>query len=342
MRKITIVGAGGWGTALAILLGKKGFDVTLWARREDFCLELQKNRENIKYLPGVLIPANVKFTSDIKDAVEGAELVTIVTPSMVMRETIKKIKPYLTNKTVVVSAAKGFEQDTLLRMSEVMQDVLGTEHPIAVLTGPNHAEEVGRDIPTATVVAAHKRVIAEFVQEIFMSPKFRVYTNPDVIGAELAGSLKNIIALAAGITDGLGYGDNSKSALITRGLTEIARLGSAMGADVLTFAGLAGVGDLIATCTSKHSRNWNCGFKLGKGKNLEEILKESNKVVEGVRTTLITKDLAEKYGIEMPITTQLYKVLYENKDPRTAVVDLMLRGKTFEMEEVVINEKIEW
>lgn len=342
MRKVTVVGAGGWGTALANVLAKKGNNVTLWARREEFCKELTKTRENVKYLPGVLIPANVKFTSDIEEAVEGAEIVTIVTPSVAMRETVTSIKPFIGKETVVVSASKGFEQETLLRMSEVMQHVLGKEHPIAVLTGPNHAEEVGRDIPTATVVAAHKRSIAEYVQDIYMSPKFRVYTNPDVTGAELAGALKNIIALGAGITDGLGYGDNSKSALITRGLTEMGRLGSAIGADVLTFAGLAGVGDLIATCTSQHSRNWNCGYELGKGKSLEEILKGSNKVVEGVRTTLVTKSLAEKHSVEMPITSELYKVLYENKDPKEAVVDLMLRGKTKEMEEVVIHERTDW
>ncbi|SES67251.1 NAD(P)H-dependent glycerol-3-phosphate dehydrogenase [Anaerobranca gottschalkii] len=342
MEKVTVLGAGGWGTALANVLAKKGFSVYLWVRRRELCEELTKIRENIKYLPGVLIPANVYFTTDLEEAVKDTNLVTVATPSSVMREMIKGISPYITPKTPVVSAAKGFEKGTLLRMSEIIKEELGKEHPVAVLSGPNHAEEVGRDIPTATVVASDKRVIAEYVQDIYMTPKFRVYTNPDVVGVEIGGALKNIIALGAGITDGLGYGDNSKAALLTRGLTEIARLGTAMGADTMTFAGLAGVGDLVATCTSKHSRNWNCGYQLGKGKTLETILNETNKVVEGVKAAEVVQALANRYNIEMPISREIYKVLYENKDPKEAVVDLMLRSKTNEMEEVVIRDRDNW
>ncbi|SHJ91628.1 glycerol 3-phosphate dehydrogenase (NAD(P)+) [Anaerobranca californiensis DSM 14826] len=342
MKKVTVLGAGGWGTALANVLGKKGFTVYLWVRRRELCEELIKFRENIKYLPGVLITANVHCTTDLEEAVKDTNLVTVATPSSVMREMIKKISPYITPKTPVVSAAKGFEKTTLLRMSQIIKEELGEEHPVAVLSGPNHAEEVGRDIPTATVVASEKRAIAEYVQDIYMSPKFRVYTNPDVVGVEIGGALKNIIALGAGITDGLGYGDNSKAALLTRGLTEIARLGTAMGGDTMTFAGLAGVGDLVATCTSKHSRNWNCGYQLGKGKTLETILKETNKVVEGVKAAEVVQALADKYDIEMPISREIYKVLYENKDPKEAVVDLMLRSKTHEMEEVVIRSRDNW
>lgn len=342
MRKMTIIGAGGWGTALANVLAKKGFSVTLWARRKETCDNLYKTRENVNYLPGVIIPANVHFTNDFEEAVTDSELVLMATPSMVMRDIIKKIKPFITNNTVVVSASKGFEQSTLLRMSEVIAEELGEEHPIAVLSGPNHAEEVGKDLPTATVVASKKKSTAEFVQDVFMSPKLRVYINPDIIGVEVGGALKNIIALGAGISDGLKFGDNTKSALLTRGLTEIARLGVAMGADTHTFAGLAGLGDLIATCTSQHSRNWRCGNQIGQGKKLKEILEGSNMVVEGVRTTEAVQELSKKYNIQMPISEELYKVLFEEKDAKTAVIDLMLRGKTHETEEVVRTERENW
>ena len=342
MRKMTIIGAGGWGTALANILAKKGFAVTMWARRKEFCDQLTITRENVQYLPGVLIPSNVHFTNDYEEAVKNSELILIATPSKVMRETIKSIKPYINQNTVVVSASKGLEQSTLLRMSEVIAQELGSEHPIAILSGPNHAEEVGRDLPSATVVASQKKKTAEFVQDAFMSPKFRVYTNPDVIGVEVGGALKNIIALGAGISDGLKFGDNSKSALLTRGLTEIARIGTAMGADTLTFAGLAGVGDLIATCTSQHSRNWRCGNQIGQGKSLKEILDNSKMVVEGVRTTEVVHSLAKKYNIEMPISNQIYEVLFKEKDPKTAVIDLMLRGKTNETEEFVMNQRANW
>ncbi len=342
MRKVTIIGAGGWGTALANVLAKKGFDVHLWARRQELCDQLNTTRENVQYLPGVLIPSNVVFTNHIEEAVLNSELVLLATPSMVIRDTIKEVAPFLGEKTVVVSAIKGLEETTLYRMSQVIADELPKGHPIAVLSGPNHAEEVGRDVPTATVVSSEKRATAEFVQEIFMSPKFRVYTNPDIIGVELGGALKNIIALAAGITDGLKFGDNSKAALLTRGLTEIARLGTAMGADSLTFSGLAGVGDLIATCTSQHSRNWRCGYQLGQGQKLDDILRSSKMVVEGVRATAVAQALSDKYEVEMPISTQLYEVLFNNKDPKTAVIELMLRGKTNEMEEVVIRDRDNW
>ncbi|WP_350342456.1 NAD(P)H-dependent glycerol-3-phosphate dehydrogenase [Proteinivorax tanatarense] len=342
MRKISILGAGGWGTALATSFAKNGRKVSLWTRTEESAKNLNKVRENIKYLPGAIIPANVEITSSIDKCIAESEIVVIVTPSSAVRVICEKIKNTIPKETIIVTASKGFEQNSLLRMSEVIQDVLGENHPVAVLSGPNHAEEVGKDIPTATVVAAKQKEVAEAVQDAFMGPKLRVYTNPDVVGVETGGALKNIIALGAGISDGLEFGDNTKSALLTRGLTEIARLGVAMGGEKMTFAGLSGIGDLVATCTSQHSRNWRAGNLLGQGKSLEEILSETNMVVEGVKTAKSVNHLAEKYGVEMPISKQIYKVLFEDKDPKEAVTDLMLRGKTKEIEEVVMPQDGNW
>jgi glycerol-3-phosphate dehydrogenase (NAD(P)+) len=334
-KQIAVIGAGGWGTAIALVLAKKGHKIRLWARRQDFCEHLNKTRENTSYLPGVLLPANIMFTSSMEEAVTDSDVVVTATPAKAVRDTATAYKPYLGSAAIVVSLSKGFEQDTYLRSSEVICQVTGKRDQVVVLSGPNHAEEVARDIPTATVIAGYNKEIAEEAQEVFMTPKLRVYTNPDIIGVEVAGALKNIIALAAGVCDGLGYGDNTKAALMTRGIAEIARLGIKMGADSLTFAGLAGIGDLIATCTSKHSRNWRTGFALGKGESLDHILERTGMVVEGVATTDTASKLAQRLGVTMPITDALRAVIFDGKSPHLAVTDLMLRGKTNELEEIV-------
>ena len=338
-KHIAVIGAGGWGTAIALVLAKKGHKIKLWSRRQDFCDHLYKTRENTSYLPGVLLPANILFTSSMQDAVTGSDVVVTATPAKAVRDTAMAFKPYLGAKAIIVSLSKGFEAKTFLRSSEVIYQVTGNQGQVVVLSGPNHAEEVARDIPTATVTAGYNPAVTEEVQEIFMTPKFRVYTNPDVIGVEVAGALKNIIALAAGVCDGLGYGDNTKAALMTRGIAEIARLGIRMGADTLTFAGLAGIGDLIATCTSKHSRNWRTGYALGQGESLEQILERTGMVVEGVATTDAASRLAQQLGITMPITNALREVIFEGKSPHLAVTDLMLRGKTNELEEIVSQQQ---
>jgi len=331
-KQIAVVGAGGWGTAVALVLAKKGHAVTLWARREEFCEHLRQTRENTAYLPGILLPANLHISNSLEEAVTEKDVVVTATPTKAVRETVCLYKPYLNKETIIVSLSKGFEKNTFLRSSQVIAQEVSSSKNVAVISGPNHAEEVARDIPTTTVAAAENIHVAEQVQEIFMTPKFRVYTNQDVIGVEVAGALKNIIALGAGICDGLGYGDNTKAALMTRGITEIARLGMEMGAQGQTFAGLAGIGDLIATCTSKHSRNWRTGYALGKGESLEEILQRTGMVVEGVATTDTAARLAEQFGVTMPITKALRDVLFHGKSPHLAVTDLMLRSKVNELE----------
>ncbi|QEK11976.1 NAD(P)H-dependent glycerol-3-phosphate dehydrogenase [Crassaminicella thermophila] len=338
---ICVIGAGSWGTALAISLSKKGHNVRLWMRNEEQLLQMKKSRENIKYLPGVILPDNIKLFHNILHAVKDADIILLTISSQAVRETIKKFKEAVHDKQIIVNAAKGLENNTLLRISEVVKEEL-SQNAFAVLSGPSHAEEVCRDMPTTLVVASDSKSIAEYIQDVFISPKLRVYTNPDVIGVELGGSLKNVIALGAGISDGLGFGDNAKAALMTRGIAEIARLGQAMGADINTFAGLTGIGDLIVTCTSMHSRNRRCGIEIGKGKKLEEAVKSIGMVVEGVVTTEVAYKLSMKYGVEMPITTEIYNILYKNSDAREAVVNLMMRSKTHEIEEVVINKKFNW
>lgn len=342
--KVAVIGAGSWGTALAGLLGENGHEVVLWARSNRLAEELNRTRENTAYLPGVLLPASVVVTSDLKQAVAGARFIFVVTPSHAVRETAAALnKTSLAGGSIIVSAAKGLELSTFKRMSEVIAEELpACAESIAVLSGPNHAEEVGRRHPTASVVAATSQEVAELVQDLLMNPFFRVYTNPDVIGVELGGALKNIIALGAGIAEGLGFGDNAKAALMTRGLAEIARLGMAMGAKPLTFAGLAGIGDLMVTCTSRHSRNRRAGIMVAQGKSVQQIQAETNMVVEGIRSTLAAYKLAQRYGIVMPITEQTYRILYEGKSPRDAVLELMTRGKTHEIEEVAISHGILW
>lgn len=335
--KIAVIGAGSWGTALAVLLAEKQFSVNLWTRFPDEVKQLVHNRENTDFLPGIHLPDNIVPTCDFQEAVAEAEIVFVVIPSHAVRGVIRNMVPYLNEKHIIVSAAKGIENGSLLCMTQVIKSELpqSLERNVGALSGPNLAKEVSIKLPTTTAIAFDYLPHAQRVQEILMSPYFRVYTNPDVRGVELGGALKNIIALAAGITDGLGFGDNTKAALMTRGLAEISRLGIALGAQPLTFAGLAGVGDLIATCSSPFSRNHRAGIGLGQGKTLDQVLSETNMVVEGVKTTAAARDLGKKNHVEMPITNQLYKVLYEDKPAKEAVLDLMLREAKEEMKEII-------
>lgn len=337
--KIAVIGAGSWGTALAVHLAKNGHSVALWVRNAQKCARLKTARENLQYLPGVLIPESVNITNSLTDTLAEATLVLVSVASQGVRDVARAMRPLLPARTILVSAVKGIEPETFLTVTGVLKEELpeSFHERICVLSGPSHAEEVSRDIPTAVVAASPSRFVAETVQDICMGPKFRVYTNPDVMGVELGGALKNIIALGAGISDGLGFGDNTKAALMTRGIVEITRLGVAMGAETRTFAGLSGVGDLIVTCTSMHSRNRRAGILIGQGKKLAEALQAVGMAVEGVRTTRAAYHLAKKMGVEMPITNEIYRVLFEEKDPKEAVVDLMLRMKTHEIEEVALN-----
>lgn len=335
---IAVIGAGSWGTALAAVLGQKHTTVKLWVRSPELSQQIQVTRENAIYLPGCKLPHSVTITHSLEAAAAGASLIVLVTPSHAIRQIVANIAPYITPETILVNAAKGLELTSVKRLSEIVAEELpAISEKIAVLSGPNHAEEVALRYPTATVAAAKSRKIAEYVQDTFMLPYFRVYTNPDIIGVELAGALKNIIALGAGISDGLGFGDNAKAALMTRGLAEITRLGMAMGANPLTFAGLAGIGDLIATCTSVHSRNRRAGLMLATGKSVDEIQAETSMVVEGIRATKAAYQLSAKYAVDMPITNQIYQVLYQKKSPKDAVLELMTRGRTRDVEEVALT-----
>lgn len=341
MYNISIIGAGSWGTAIAILLAKKGCNVKQWVRRQELCLQIRETKENLTYLPGVVLPNNIDVSSDLEYCCKDREILVIATPSHAVRETVQKMKPYVAKEQIIVNLAKGIENETLMRMSQIIEEIL-PDNPVAVLSGPCHAEEVARDIPTAIVSSAKERWIAERVQDVFMTPKFRVYTNPDIVGVELGGALKNIIALGAGVIDGLGFGDNTKAALMTRGIVEISRLGESLGANTLTFAGLSGIGDLIVTCTSMHSRNRKAGIAIGEGKSLEEILGGTSMVVEGVRTTKAAYDLACKMGVEMPITEEIYNLLYKKEDVKNSVINLMMRAKTHEAEDIAEIVGYKW
>ncbi len=320
-KKIAILGAGSWGCVLGVHLFKKGHEVRLWDIAPQVEL-LREKRECLK-IPGLVISPEIEITSRLEEALGGAQIVVLVLPSQVVRETVLRMKG-LSLPSIVVSASKGIEKETLMTMSEVILDVLG-ERGTVVLSGPSHAEEVCRCVPTTIVASSSDEKKMKEIQQVFMTETLRVYTNPDVLGVELGGALKNIIAIAAGISDGLGFGDNTKAALLTRGLAEITRLGVAKGAKPRTFAGLSGMGDLITTCISRYSRNRNLGEAIGQGKSLEETLQNIGMVVEGVPTTKSAHDLAEKYKVEMPITGEIYQVLFEAKDPYRAVTDLMLR-----------------
>ena len=327
--KIAVVGSGAWGTALAIRLCKNGHDVTLWTFEKDLVPQMEEERINIR-LPGAVLPEEMKISTDYA-CVSGCEMVVIATPSFPIRGVCRGIAPYLSENAVLVSVTKGIESGSMLRMSEVVEQECG--RPVVVLCGPSHAEEVALDIPTGLLAAHPDKVLAEMVQSAFMSDTLRIYTSPDAVGAELGAALKNVIALCAGVTDGLGFGDNTKAMLMTRGLTEMARLGVAMGANKDTFAGLTGVGDLIVTCTSMHSRNRRAGILIGQGKSVEEAMKEVGAVVEGYYAAESAYALSQKMGVDMPITEVAYRVLYEGMDAAEAVKMLLQRRKKAESED---------
>ena len=323
---ISVIGSGGWGTAVAVMLAKKGYNIKLWSWVQEETDRLNHDRENKEFLPGIAFPDNILCTHDVKLCCEDADLIITAAPSPATRSTAKTLAPYIRSGQRMVNISKGLEHDTLKRLSEVYEEEI-PQADISVMSGPSHAEEVARSLPTTNVVASKDVKTAEYIQDILMGENFRIYTSTDIKGVELGGALKNVIALCAGISDGLGYGDNTKAALMTRGLAEIARLGVAMGANPATFMGLSGVGDLIVTCTSMHSRNRRAGILLGQGKSLEETLKEVHMVVEGVNTARAAYDLSKKYHIEMPIVEEANKILFEGKNAREAVLSLMTREK---------------
>jgi len=331
--RVAVLGAGSWGTALALLLYANGHEVSLWEFREEAAHKLDRIRENIEFLPGVAIPKVIVITHLLEEIVQDKDLLVMAVPSHVVRAVGEQLPPFEPRTApVIVNVAKGIENETLLRMSQVLEQTLRGVPPenIATLSGPSHAEEVSRQIPTAIVAASNSMRTAEYIQEVFINNYFRVYRSQDLVGVELGGSLKNIIALAAGICDGAGFGDNTKAALQPRGLVEMVRLGVKMGADRMTFAGLSGMGDLIVTCMSRHSRNRYMGEQIGKGRTLEDVLKEMVMVAEGVKTTRSAYHLSQKYQIEMPITEQVYKILFENQNPKEALYELMLRDPKVE------------
>ena len=331
--KAAVVGSGAWGTALAIRLCKNGHDVTMWTFEKELIPQMENERLNIR-LPGAVLPQELKISSDYA-CVQGCKLVVIASPSFPIRSVCRGVAPYLDEDAVMVSVTKGIEKDTLLRMSEVVEQE--TNRPVVVLTGPSHAEEVALDVPTGCLAASGNKELAELVQDAFMSDMFRIYTSPDAAGAELGAALKNVIALCAGVTDGLGCGDNTKAMLMTRGLTEMARLGISMGASKDTFAGLAGVGDLIVTCTSMHSRNRRAGILIGQGKSVDEAMKEVGAVVEGYYAAESAYQLGKRQGVDMPITTAAYQVLYEGRSAAEAVKELLSRRKKAEQEDAGWN-----
>ena len=329
MAKVSVLGAGSWGTALSLLLCKNGHEVTLWSALEDEVRMLCEKREHESKLPGVRLPEDMKITADLEDSLQDPDVAVLAVPSPFTRSTSHRMAPFVKKGQIIVNVAKGVEEHTLMTLSEIISEEI-PQADVCVLSGPSHAEEVGKGLPTTCVVSAEKRETAEYLQGIFMSPVFRVYTTPDILGVELGGALKNVIALAAGTADGLGYGDNTKAALITRGIAEISRLGTKMGARAETFYGLSGIGDLIVTCASVHSRNRKAGYLMGKGYTMQEAMDEVKMVVEGVYSARAAKSLAEKYQVEMPIIEEVNKVLFEDKPAADAVRDLMLRDKKVE------------
>ena len=324
-----MLGAGSWGTALSLLLCKNGHEVTLWSALEDEVRMLCEKREHESKLPGVRLPEDMKITADLEDSLQDPDVAVLAVPSPFTRSTAHRMAPFVKKGQIIVNVAKGVEEHTLMTLSEIISEEI-PQADVCVLSGPSHAEEVGKGLPTTCVVSAEKRETAEYLQGIFMSPVFRVYTTPDILGVELGGALKNVIALAAGTADGLGYGDNTKAALITRGIAEISRLGTKMGARAETFYGLSGIGDLVVTCASVHSRNRKAGYLMGKGYTMQEAMDEVKMVVEGVYSARAAKSLAEKYQVEMPIIEEVNKVLFEDKPAADAVRDLMLRDKKVE------------
>lgn len=324
MAKVGVLGAGSWGTALSVLLSDNGHQVTVWSIDEKEVRMLNEKREHELKLPGVKLPDDMTVTGDLEPAVKGKDFLVLAVPSPFTRSTARKMAPYVADGQIIVDVAKGIEESTLMTLSQQIEQEI-PQADVAVLSGPSHAEEVGRRLPTTCVVGAKTKKTAEYLQSMFISPVFRVYTSPDILGIELGGSLKNVIALAAGIADGLGYGDNTKAALITRGIAEIARLGVKMGGKIETFTGLTGIGDLIVTCASVHSRNRKAGYLIGKGMSMQEAMDEVKMVVEGVYSAKAAAKLAEKYNVPMPIVKEVNAVLFEGKSPAEAVNDLMQR-----------------
>ena len=329
MAKTAVIGAGSWGTALARVLSLNGHDVTVWSIIEDEVNMLKENKEHLTKLPGVKLPESIVYTTDLEAAVKDKDLIVLATPSTFIRSTAKSMSPYIKEGQLIVNVAKGIEESTLMIMTDIIeQEIPGCES--AVLSGPSHAEEVGRGMATALVAGAKKKETAEYIQNLFMCDYIRVYTSPDMLGIELGGALKNVIALAAGIADGYGCGDNTKAALITRGIAEITRLGVAMGGKKESFSGLTGIGDLIVTCASMHSRNRRAGILMGQGKSMKEAMDEVKMVVEGVYSAKAAKALAEKYDISMPIVTEVNHILFDDKSAGEVIKDLMFRDKRSE------------
>jgi len=322
--RITVAGDGAWGTALAMLLCDNGYDVTLWGAFPEYIETLRERRENVKFLPGVRLPHELHLTGDMAEAASEAELIVMAAPAQFVRSVAERLRPHYRRGVPILSVAKGIEDKTHLRPTEVLREVLGRA-PMLVLSGPSHAEEVARRMPTSVSIACRNSDLAVRVQEMFTTEYFRPYTTDDLVGVELGGALKNIIGVAAGISDGLGFGDNAKSALITRGLAEITRLGAALGARRSTFYGLSGIGDLITTCISPHGRNHRCGVAIGRGQTLEVFLASTEQVIEGVWTCRAVRKLARDHNVEMPICEQVYQVLFRHKSPGRAVQDLMMR-----------------
>ena len=335
MANVGVLGAGSWGTALSVLLTENGHQVTVWSIDENEVNMLNEKREHVQKLPGVKLPYSMVVTTDLEGTVKGKDFLVLAVPSPFTRSTAKKMAPFVAEGQIIVDVAKGIEEATLLTLSKQIEEEI-PQADVAVLSGPSHAEEVGRKLPTTCVIGAKTRKTAEYLQSMFISPVFRVYTSPDILGIELGGSLKNVIALAAGIADGLGYGDNTKAALITRGIAEITRLGVKMGGRIETFSGLTGIGDLIVTCASVHSRNRKAGYLMGQGMSMQEAMDEVKMVVEGVYSAKAAAKLAEKYGVSMPIVDEVNAVLFDGKSPAEAVNDLMMRESRSE------NRALEW
>lgn len=329
MANVGVMGAGSWGTALALLLHSNGHQVTVWSINEEEVEMLSKEREHKSKLPGVKIPEDMVFTSDMETSIKEKDFLVLAVPSAFTRGTARRMKPFVGERQIIVDVAKGIEEDTLMTLSQQIEEEIPQAN-VAVLSGPSHAEEVGRGLPTAVVIGAKTEETARYLQEMFMNHVFRVYISSDMLGMELGGALKNVIALAAGIADGMGYGDNTKAALITRGIAEIARLGVKMGGALESFTGLTGIGDLIVTCASVHSRNRKAGYLMGQGKTMEEAMAEVKMVVEGVYSAKAAAKLGKKYGVALPIVDKVNEVLFEGKDPKEAVDELMLRDSKAE------------
>jgi len=337
MAKVAVLGGGSWGIALAVLLHKNGHEITVWSALEKEIEMLSNDREH-KMLPGVKLANDMIFTTDEQEAVKDKDMLVMAVASSYTRATAKRFKEFVAPGQIIVNVAKGIEEDTVMTLTEIIEQEI-PQCQVAVLSGPSHAEEVSRGVPTTIVVGAKKKSTAEYIRSLFMNEVFRVYISPDVLGIELGGSLKNVVALAAGIADGLGYGDNTKAALITRGITEIGRLGMAMGGRYETFSGLTGIGDLIVTCASMHSRNRRAGILIGQGMSMEEAMAEVKMVVEGVYSAKAAMQLAKKYNVQLPIIEQVNMVLFEGKPASEAVKDLMLRDKKIEVSDAPWEEE---